>query len=487
MPLIGTVAGNFWAGAKAPVPNPVLNNLVLYYSPGNSLSYSGTGTTVNSLVSPNLTGAMSNITYTSPYFSYNGSSSTVSIADSASLEPGSGDFTIEAWVYYTTIAGSSRIIAAKTNGGFAADWGYGLRTNNVGSTYLEVGNGTASVTSPSFTAVTGQWYQIVGVWTNAASNSIALYRNGTLVGSNSHSFASVKDTTNPLYLGSFNNGQFSQWLDGRTGIIRYYNTALSDSEILQNFNANRNIYGLSGGDTPAPTPTPTSTPTPTPTSTPTPTPTSTPTPTPTATPVTPTPTPAGDTLRASLTGTASLTAYDAAPTNSWVRVTGGEYAATMINVTGATKYWMTDALMALPAGGGWSANFAQIISAGSVSAIGPIGANNYIIGFSTRNTFLSGSVALLSASTYQGTYSIVDSYVGLPASPAPGGAYYIRKAPTLVSDSNIHLGIVHTNSIQLITTRLVGGYDNTVPYSTWTGWSSTFIPIQAIATTTKSW
>jgi hypothetical protein len=159
----------------------------------------------------------------------------------------------------------------------------------------------------------------------------------------------------------------------------------------------------------------------------------------------------------------------------------------MINVTGATKYWMTDALMALPAGGGWSANFAQIISAGSVSAIGPIGANNYIIGFSTRNTFLSGSVALLSASTYQGTYSIVNSYVGLPASPAPGGAYYIRKAPTLVSDSNVHLGIVHTNSIQLITTSLVGGYDNTVPYSTWTNWSSSFIPIQAIATTTKSW
>jgi hypothetical protein len=187
---------------------------------------------------------MSNITYTSPYFSYNGSSSTVSIADSASLEPGSGDFTIEAWVYYTTITGSSRVIMGKTDGGNAQDWGYGLRTGSNGSTFFEVGNGTTSIQSSNFTASTGQWYQLVGVWTNVASNSIALYRNGTLIGSTSHAFASVKNTTSPLYLGSFNGGQFSQWLNGRTGIIRYYNTALSGTEVLQNFDANKALYGL---------------------------------------------------------------------------------------------------------------------------------------------------------------------------------------------------------------------------------------------------
>lgn len=187
---------------------------------------------------------MSNITYTSPYFGYNGTSSQVSVADNASLEPGSGDFSIEAWVYYTTIAGASRVIIGKTDGGLAADWGYGLRTNSTGSTYIEVGNGTTSVTSPSFTASTGQWYQIVGVWTNVASNSISLYQNGTLVGSNSHVFASVKNTTSSLYLGSFNNGQFAQWFNGRMGVVRYYNKALSGAEVLQNYNADRATYGL---------------------------------------------------------------------------------------------------------------------------------------------------------------------------------------------------------------------------------------------------
>jgi len=225
-------------GVTVVAPSPVLSNLVLWYDPSNPASYPGTGTTINNLSVATLPGTMSNITFTDPYFSYNGSNSTVSVADNASLEPGSGDFSIEAWVYYSTIAGSTRTFLSKTNnGGGAADWGYGLRTASNGNTLFEVGNGTTSVTSPNFTASTGQWYQIVGVWTNVATNSIALYRNGTLIGSNSHAFASVKNTTNPLYLGSYNGGEFSQWFSGRIGVVRLYNAALTAAEVLQNYQA----------------------------------------------------------------------------------------------------------------------------------------------------------------------------------------------------------------------------------------------------------
>lgn len=228
----------------APV-SVVTSNLVLYYDPDNTASYPGTGTTLNDLSGNGLNGTMSNITWTDPYFTYNGTNSTVSIADNALLEPGSGDFSIEAWVYYSTIAGSSRAFVSKTNnGGNAPDWSYGLRTASNGNTYMEVGNGTTSVTSPTFTASTGTWYQIVGVWTNVASNSIALYVNGVSQGSNSHAFASVKNSTNALYLGSYNGGEFSQWFNGRMGIFRYYSKALSGAEVLQNYNANKAAYGL---------------------------------------------------------------------------------------------------------------------------------------------------------------------------------------------------------------------------------------------------
>ena len=227
-------------------PNaPVTSNLVLYYDPSNPLSYSGSGTVVNDLSGNGLNGTMSNITFTSPYFTYNGSSSQVSVADNALLEPGSGDWTIEFWVNHSVIAGASRILIAKTDGGLAADWGYGLRTGAPGNTFMEIGNGgITTVRTPETTLSSNTWYQVVGVWTNVASNSIALYINGNLIGSNSHSFASIKNTTSPLYLGSFNGGQFSQWLNGRMGVVRMYNKSLTGSEILQNFNADKAKYGL---------------------------------------------------------------------------------------------------------------------------------------------------------------------------------------------------------------------------------------------------
>ena len=226
-------------------PSNVTSNLVLWYDPYNSVSYPGTGTAITNLASTSLGGTLSNITYTSPYFTYNGTNATASVADNALLEPGSGDFTLEVWVYYSVITGSSRCIISKTDGGNASDWSYGIRTNSAGATYLEVGNGTTSITSPTYTVSAGQWYQIVGVWTNVASNSIALYVNGVSIGSNSHSFTSVKNSTHALSFGSFDGGAtFGQWFNGRMGIVRYYSSALSGSQILQNYNADKSKYGL---------------------------------------------------------------------------------------------------------------------------------------------------------------------------------------------------------------------------------------------------
>jgi hypothetical protein len=224
----------------------VTSNLVAYYNPDLTTSYPGTGTALYDISGNGLNGTMSNITYTDPYLTYNGTNATTSIADNALLEPGTGDFTLEAWVYYSVLAGSTRTFVSKTNnGGGAADWSYGLRTNGTtGGTYFEVGNGTTSVNSPSYNVTTGQWYQIVGVWTNVAANTIELYINGASQGSNSHSFASIKNSTNPFYLGSYNGGEYSQWFNGRMGIVRYYNAALTASQVLQNYNADKSKYGL---------------------------------------------------------------------------------------------------------------------------------------------------------------------------------------------------------------------------------------------------
>ena len=221
------------------------SGLVLHYDPSVTFSYPGTGTTINDLTGQGRTGTMSNITFTSPYLTFNGTSSQISVPDSIGLEPQTGDFTFEAWIYHSVITGSQRTFMSKTdNGGGASDWSYGLRTNDAGATYLEIGNGTTAVTSPSYTVSTGQWYQIVGVWTNISSNSITLYVNGISQGSNSHSFTSVKNSTNPLYLGNYNGNEYQQSLNGRMGIVRMYNKSLTPSEVLGNYNTDKSKYGL---------------------------------------------------------------------------------------------------------------------------------------------------------------------------------------------------------------------------------------------------
>lgn len=223
----------------------VTSNLVAYYNPGINAGYPGSGSTLYDSGGNTMNGTMSNLTYSSPYMTYNGTNSQVSIADIAYLEPGSGSFTVEAWVYYSTIAGSTRTVLAKTdNGGTSAAWSYGIRTLATGSTYLEVGNGTTSISSPAYTVSTGTWYQLVGVWTNSGTKTTGLYVNGVSQGTNTHTFTSVKNSSNPLYFGTYNGGEFSQWLNGRLGIVRYYNTALTSAQILQNFNNHRSTYGL---------------------------------------------------------------------------------------------------------------------------------------------------------------------------------------------------------------------------------------------------
>jgi hypothetical protein len=188
---------------------------------------------------------MSNVTFTSPYLTFNGTSSQISVPDNAILEPTAGDWSVEFWVNHSVITGASRVLISKTDGGGPGDWGYGLRTSSIGNTFMEIGNGTTSTTSPFSTLSINTWYQVVGVWTNVSTNTLVLYINGVSIGTRFHSFASVKNTTSPLYIGSFGDGSvFGQWMNGRMGIVRIYDKALSAAEVTQNYNTTKIRYGL---------------------------------------------------------------------------------------------------------------------------------------------------------------------------------------------------------------------------------------------------
>jgi hypothetical protein len=222
----------------------VTNNLVAYYDPELSTSYPGTGTTLYDISGNELNGTMSNITYTDPYFAYNGTSSQVSIADNALLEPGSGDWTMEAWVYLSATSGGRVIMGKFDPGGGSQDVSYSMRSSGL-NTFAQFGDGSgAYINSTTYTATLNTWFQLVHVWTNVAANTLVTYANGVSVGSVSHTLPSLLNTPSNLYLGSYNNGEYAQYLSGRIGIVRLYNRALTATEVLQNYNVNRNKYGI---------------------------------------------------------------------------------------------------------------------------------------------------------------------------------------------------------------------------------------------------
>jgi hypothetical protein len=226
---------------------PVTSNIRLYYDPSNPSSYSGSGTVINDLSGNGLNGTMSNITFTTPYFSYNGTSSQIRVADNVLLEPGSGDWTMEVWVNQAVL-GNDIVLAKVDNGGDVTDMCYSIRTTNT-TYYAQLGSGsgsgpTLSVNSTNYVGTLNTWYQIVYVFTNVAANTLQTFVNGVSIGTVSHNLPSILNSTNPLYIGSYNGGEYTQWFDGKIGITRLYNTSLTSSQVLQNFNADKSKYGL---------------------------------------------------------------------------------------------------------------------------------------------------------------------------------------------------------------------------------------------------
>jgi hypothetical protein len=91
------------------------------------------------------------------------------------------------------------------------------------------------------------WKQIVGVF-DFVTKTLTVYKDGVSAGSISLNGVGQVSNSSPTAIGTRLNSS-SGYLSGimfkgTVGIIRMYNKALSSTEILQNFNANKTRYGL---------------------------------------------------------------------------------------------------------------------------------------------------------------------------------------------------------------------------------------------------
>ena len=224
--------------------NFVDTNLILYFDPSKDLSYPNS---INDLSGNSLNGTLSNnIKFTSPYLTFSGTSSQVTITDNVLLEPGSGNWSIEVWVNQTSYSSQTQTVLGKFNpGGVTANISYAIRiANNTGNVRCDFSNGTTGVSTTNYTLSLNTWYQLVYVFDNT-SNNIITYVNGSSYNTTVNTDVnSILNTTSNLYLGSYNNGEYPQWFNGKMGIVRLYNTALSASDVSKNFEANRSLYDI---------------------------------------------------------------------------------------------------------------------------------------------------------------------------------------------------------------------------------------------------
>jgi hypothetical protein len=216
-------------------PKIVTSGLLLALDAADKLSYPGSGTIWRNLASNNFNCTLTN----GPTFSganmgsivYDGVDDTVTCN---LVTSDANNVTMEAWFKATTLPGDRGLIL-NGNGGSN---GYGLQFGACGTagTTLYVFFGGVSCNVVSYgTLVTNTWYQAVYTRTTSPGISNILYINGISRSTNTSSNPNAPAGSTLIGHSAFN---------GNISIARIYNRALTATEVLQNYNATKNRYGL---------------------------------------------------------------------------------------------------------------------------------------------------------------------------------------------------------------------------------------------------
>jgi hypothetical protein len=158
-------------------------------------------------------------------------------------------FTIQSWVYVTAVLNWNRII----------DFGRGAGANNIllSNTYSGTGKPGIYIEGTEFqstypgssTVLLNAWHQICATFTRNTSGNTnqgvaRIYIDGQQYGSGTTSIP-VNITRTLCYIGKSNWGNPPDPnMQGGIGAIQIYNGALTDAEMLSNYNTTKSYYGL---------------------------------------------------------------------------------------------------------------------------------------------------------------------------------------------------------------------------------------------------
>jgi hypothetical protein len=213
-------------------PNIVTDGLVFAVDAGSTRSYPGSGTTWKNLGSSGSDVALTNgpafNAANGGYFEFDGTDD-YAYSNSTSFDI-TGNVTINSWIRHD---GTGNVVGNYISN--SANSGYRMRRNGAnGSNLWLYASGNAVSGGAIYDDI---WYMVTGVF---SSTGLRAYINGVLVGSNTTAYSSS-------FGGDFFIGAYAVGLEifgGDIASAQVYSSALTASEVLQNFNAQKTRFGL---------------------------------------------------------------------------------------------------------------------------------------------------------------------------------------------------------------------------------------------------
>ena len=153
------------------------------------------------------------------------------------------DWSVATW-FNASSKDKGRIIGQYNNGGSSNTVGWDLAidltTDKLSATFGKGGT-TGSVTTPKVSFDTDRWYHVAMV--ADMGNMLRLYLDGVNVANASLSgVSSLRDSSNSVFIGSLNGGEYNQAFDGQVGSVMIFADALNASNINQLYTAGKGVY-----------------------------------------------------------------------------------------------------------------------------------------------------------------------------------------------------------------------------------------------------
>ena len=161
----------------------------------------------------------------------------IRIPDNDSLSFLGNSYTLDVWINASSSTTSFGVLGKRGD-----PWEYSIFADGSGSIIFDSWNaGGSGVYFHNPPIISNQWVHYCQVANGVTST---LYINGISSSTMSRGTNTMSNTSRPLDIGTGGRGDGLRPMNGQIGPVKIYNRALSQSEVIQNFNAIRGRYSI---------------------------------------------------------------------------------------------------------------------------------------------------------------------------------------------------------------------------------------------------